>query len=1805
MIRTIRATISTLYYAKYKTPLLLSSFLLVTLLATAQAPTISSFTPQSGPVGRIVTISGTNFNIDPSKNVVFFGTSKATVTAASATSLSVVVPDGSVYRPISVLNLTTGLTAYSALNFIVTYRSISSVIDTNFIPAGGFSRNDFAPLVELTGVVGNNYTAVGDLDADGKPDLVTANGPLGGITIHKNKTSLLGVFTTASFETGFSLPTGTGTAPLYIAIKDLDGDGKLDIVTANFNSSITTNISIFRNKSVAGVLDLNSFETRVDFNSYPICCAQSQYIDINDLNGDGKPEIAVANRQTADVAVFENRSTPGIINNSSFASSIPYNGDTHPSGIRLKDLDGDQKPDYISLVDGRIHILQNKNIIAGPGNTFSSAGANGKYITINIPSFANIGIEVEDLDGDGKNDIIINGRSGNALYIFRNIHTSGDITLGSFAPRIDINYHDLYAVAMSPPSISDVDGDGKPDIIISGLTHDSVYVYKNNSSPGSLSALDFSTKLGFYTGRGSQIPTVADLNGDSKPDIVLPTNIFGKIGLIQNTIRVPAITVADSSTNVSTTSALLHATTDDQQFTTSVGFDYSTSPAFILPTYLPATTGGVLVAGTGPTHNTVNLSNLATGTRYYYRSKAVNAAGTMYSNVLNFTTATLIASFTRIHDSLSNRSSVDYKIVFANAITGLTSAAFALRSTGITGASISNITGSGTEWIITISTGTGDGSIILDFINEAGIYPSVANQLYSSEQYFIDKTEPVVHEIVRKDPISVATSRTSLIYEIKFSEPVTGVDISDFVIQSSTTTPSTISGISGSNSIYQITIQGVFANNTSIGLNLTTTGTGIKDIAGNIITTGFIGEMYIVDNIAPIVTGLTIHSTNSNSALAKPGDQVRLRFSGNEPLATPTVLIAAQPATVLNIGGNSWEATATVPYGTPEGLIAYSINCTDIAENIAALVTTVQDNSQVTFDQTLPVVLHASIRSDNTTSSRATIGNKITLQFTASEPIQMPQVSIAGSPAIVTALGGLQWKAEYTMKLTDTEGILPFSITCADMSGNTSLAIQTTTDLSSVFFDRTKPVVSNITITSDNPSPLLAKPGNIITLNFSVNEATDIPAVIIGTQTASVNHVGGNVWTAACILTANNVDGSIPYSIQATDITGNRGDVLTDTGPIVFDKILPILSDVKIETNHTSNTVLRAGDIITLSFTSSETIQVNSLMIGASQVYPQHIGANQWRVEYTIRSTDVQGSIPFTIHFKDMAGNIGIPVTATTNHSSILYDITQPFITSIKRLSPIDSITTAKKLFFRVFFSEPVTGIDESAFSLSTTGMIKGIIQSISVSSGISVDVEVDLTAFGGTIRLNVVSSVAAIKDIAGNQLRGGYHEGEFYVQNATPIFIKRKQQVSICKNDDWMKLDSLLQVVDSNVAQIVHWRLINTPTLGKIKGFPFNTQTTGTVIMPINIGYLPHPNTQGSDSLYIVISDGITTDTAEIIITIQPLPTPTITATTGTIICVGSPIQLEAQGGKKYEWWYKDTLHTMNDTIGKIMVNQQGSYTIIAESEYGCKAMSNNSIETELIQKPTAKFTVTQYCTNIPIQLLNESMISNSSIVSYYWEDNLGNTSNTYKPSFIYREPSTVSLKLKVSSALCPTLVDSLVKVVTIEGPPKAVRLPSVNTVKGLKTTLHARTAGKCTYRWSPSTGLSDSTDSNPQVNLQKEQQYLINITTVAGCITTDTLSVQIFERAAILVANVFTPNADGYNDLATINLVHIKELKHFKIFNRWGTLLYETKDPNKPWDGRVNGVLQPLDTYVWVAEAIDDVGVSLVESGNITLLR
>ena len=160
--------------------------------------------------------------------------------------------------------------------------------------------------------------------------------------------------------------------------------------------------------------------------------------------------------------------------------------------------------------------------------------------------------------------------------------------------------------------------------------------------------------------------------------------------------------------------------------------------------------------------------------------------------------AVTVVSINRAAPSPTNAASVPYTAVFSGAVTGLSVSNFALVTTGVAGASVASLTGSGTTYTVTVNTGTGSGTIQLQLNNATGVSPTVSNVPFAGETYTIDKTAPTV------SVTSTAANPTSISpipVTVTFSESVTG-----FSTAGITVTNGTLSGFGGSGTTYTFSV---------------------------------------------------------------------------------------------------------------------------------------------------------------------------------------------------------------------------------------------------------------------------------------------------------------------------------------------------------------------------------------------------------------------------------------------------------------------------------------------------------------------------------------------------------------------------------------------------------------------------------------------------------------------------------------------------------------------------------------------------------------------------------------------------------------------------------------------------------------------------------------------------------------------------------------------------------------------------------------------------------------------------------------
>ena len=438
-------------------------------------PVINSFSPNTGFIGSKVTIFGANFDPNTiSNNVVYFGSTKATVTSATFGQLEVIVPVGASTAPISVTNQCKR-TAYSAVSF-------NGIFCPTPLSNQSYNNRSF----DLTGVYGAYNMISVDLDLDGKPEVISSsNGGYLSIAVNKSIPGSL------SFT---AINSDAGGQSIYAA--DFDGDGLKDLLST---------YKVSRNISTPGNVSIAPYQTIPAVSSYQIAAG--------DFNNDGKIDIIGGNGGGVYVAFNTSTGTGSI----SFGPAQLFaNVQTQCTGIQVADIDGDGKTDFIASQGNSNRAVSIRNTTTVGSMTPSSeapeywsSDSNPADGTGTYPYRA----QVADFDKDGKIDFTSCNFYGDAnVAIWRNISTVGDIV---FAPTVNLPS----PVSNYRIGVGDVDGDGYPDVVTKSNTTNVFSVYKNTSTgPG---APTFATRIDYTSSWQAEVSgiVIGDLDGDFVPDI--------------------------------------------------------------------------------------------------------------------------------------------------------------------------------------------------------------------------------------------------------------------------------------------------------------------------------------------------------------------------------------------------------------------------------------------------------------------------------------------------------------------------------------------------------------------------------------------------------------------------------------------------------------------------------------------------------------------------------------------------------------------------------------------------------------------------------------------------------------------------------------------------------------------------------------------------------------------------------------------------------------------------------------------------------------------------------------------------------------------------------------------------------------------------------------------------------------------------------------------------------------------------------------------------------------------------------------
>ena len=292
---------------------------------------------------------------------------------------------------------------------------------------------------------------------------------------------------------GFSVPTnfGVGDDPFSVAVSDFNGDGKQDLAVAN---RLSNTVSILLGDGTGNF----SAATNFPVGDTP------RSVAVGDFNGDGKQDLAVANEFSGDVSILLGDGT------GNFSAPTNFTVGRDPYSVAVGDFNGDGKPDLATANFGS----RNVSILLGDGAGNFSAATNfnaGDHPT---------SLAVGDFNGDGKPDLAV------ANHGSRNVSILLGDGAGNFSAPTNFNVDD------SPMSVAvgDFNGDGKQDLAVAN--------YGNNGYAHTVSILlgdgtgNFSAATNFTVGLGPFSVAVGDFNGDGKQDLAVANDHLDNVSIL-------------------------------------------------------------------------------------------------------------------------------------------------------------------------------------------------------------------------------------------------------------------------------------------------------------------------------------------------------------------------------------------------------------------------------------------------------------------------------------------------------------------------------------------------------------------------------------------------------------------------------------------------------------------------------------------------------------------------------------------------------------------------------------------------------------------------------------------------------------------------------------------------------------------------------------------------------------------------------------------------------------------------------------------------------------------------------------------------------------------------------------------------------------------------------------------------------------------------------------------------------------------------------------------------------------------------
>jgi len=336
----------------------------------------------------------------------------------------------------------------------------------------------------------------------------------------------------------------------------------------------------------------------------------------------------------------------------------------------------------------------------------------------------------------------------------------------------------------------------------------------------------------------------------------------------------------------------------------------------------------------------------------------------------------------------------------------------------------------------------------------------------------------------------------------------------------------------------------------------------------------------------------------------------------------------------------------------------------------------------------------------------------------------------------------------------------------------------------------------------------------------------------------------------------------------------------------------------------------------------------------------------------------------------------------------------------------------------------------------------------------------------------------------------------------------------------------------------------------------------------------------------------------------INVVPLPVLIAQDTITMCKDASTTIHAVQQAETVRWIPATGMSNSNAFSPVCTPQHSQdYVVMAYNSIGCSVSEVVAVRT-VDYIPLTVSGDTSVCAGSPVQLaafVNDTFFHE---VSYTWTQAplLSNPNISDPMATVY---NTERFQVTASSGSCPS---SVAYVTVTVNPYASIQLPATTTTtQYTELSITPVSTDLTSYSWSAKDQLSCTECATTTLTPKESQVVYLEGKNQYGCATKDSMLVQVLscDPASIFVPNTFTPNADGTNDKLYVRSKTLSQLEYFRLFNRWGAVVYETKNVADGWDGNINGKMAEQGVYVYQISGKCESGYDLATSGTVTLIR